>query len=51
MLVVHEWASYLMTALIVLHVVFHWKWITCQVRQVFGRAPRRRPRDKVWAEM
>ena len=47
----HEWASYLMTALIVVHVIVHWKWVTYQVRQVLGRTPRRQPREKVCAEV
>lgn len=39
---VHDWAGLLMGALVVLHLVFHWKWIVCQTRRLLGlpaRAP------------
>jgi hypothetical protein len=50
MVVVHEWASYALTALIGLHLIFHWKWIVCQVQQLLGRTAHRHPREKACAE-
>ena len=38
---VHDWAAVLFTAIVVIHVALHWKWVVRQTRVVFGggRAP------------
>ena len=37
MVTVHTWAGLGMGLLVLIHLVFHWKWITCQVGRLFGR--------------
>ncbi|MBN2304383.1 MAG: DUF4405 domain-containing protein [Anaerolineae bacterium] len=32
----HDWAGILMGVLVLIHVVFHWKWIVCQTRRLLG---------------
>lgn len=43
---VHDWAGLAMGGLVLVHVVFHWKWVVCQTKQIFRRqraAPRKQP--------
>lgn len=43
---VHAWAGVIMGALVLVHVVFHWKWIVCQVGRLWSSPrPARAPRD------
>ena len=37
----HTWASLVMIAGVVVHLVFHWKWIVCVTRQMVRSRPRR----------
>jgi len=39
----HTWASLIMIAGVVLHLVLHWNWIVCVTRQIF-RSPQPRVR-------
>lgn len=32
---VHDWAGVLMGVLVGVHLVFHWKWIVCQMKRLF----------------
>ncbi|MEW6580119.1 MAG: DUF4405 domain-containing protein [Chloroflexota bacterium] len=42
----HDWAGVIMGVLVLVHLVFHWKWIVCQVRRLWGGPrPARAPRD------
>jgi hypothetical protein len=43
---VHNWVGLIMGLGVIVHLVFHWKWIVCQVRRLWNR-PRaaRVPRD------
>lgn len=36
----HVWSGLIMGALALLHLVFHWKWITCQVGRLSGSGRR-----------
>lgn len=42
---VHDWAGLAMGVLVVVHVVFHWKWIVCQSKRLFS-APRATTRER-----
>jgi cytochrome b561 len=33
---VHNWAGLLMGGLVLVHLLFHWKWIVCQTRRLLG---------------
>ena len=37
MVTAHTWAGLGIGLLVLVHLVFHWKWITCQVGRLFGR--------------
>jgi hypothetical protein len=37
----HTWASLVMVAGVVVHLVLHWKWIVCVTKQMAPRLPRR----------
>jgi len=37
---VHEWLGVSFAAATVIHVLFHWNWVACVMRRVFGRAAR-----------
>lgn len=37
----HTWASLVMIAGIAVHIVFHWKWIVCMIRNMMPSLPRR----------
>jgi hypothetical protein len=39
MVAVHTWAGLGMGLLVLVHLAFHWKWITCQVGRLLGRKP------------
>lgn len=32
----HNWAGVLMGVLVLIHLVFHWKWVVCQTRRLLG---------------
>ena len=36
----HTWASLVMIAGVVVHLVFHWKWIVCVTKQMLPSRPR-----------
>jgi hypothetical protein len=36
----HTWASLVMMAGVVVHLVFHWKWIVCATRNMIPSQPR-----------
>ena len=36
----HTWASLVMMAGVVVHLVFHWRWIVCMVRKMLASFPR-----------
>jgi len=40
---VHDWSGLAMGGLVLLHVVFHWKWIVCQTKRLFGGRNSRKP--------
>ncbi len=35
----HEWGGVIVGLLVLLHLLFHWKWITCQAKRVFAHTP------------
>jgi protein-S-isoprenylcysteine O-methyltransferase Ste14 len=37
----HTWASLVMIAGVVVHLVLHWKWIVCLTREMVSSRPRR----------
>lgn len=32
---IHEWASYILVVLLVIHLVLHWNWIVCMTKDIF----------------
>ncbi len=42
----HDWAGVLMGVGVLIHLLFHWKWVVCQVRRLWSSPrPPRAPRD------
>lgn len=37
----HTWASLVMIAGVIVHLVFHWKWIVCATQKMMPSLPRR----------
>jgi len=37
----HTWASLVLIAGVVVHLVLHWKWIVCMTKQMLPSRPRR----------
>lgn len=33
----HTWASLIMIAGVLLHIILHWKWIVCVTKQIFAK--------------
>ena len=33
----HDWGSVVLTIVIILHFVLHWKWIVCMTKTFFGK--------------
>ncbi len=42
----HTWASLIMIAGVLLHVVLHWKWLVCVTKQVFTKPQPRIAREE-----
>ncbi len=42
----HTWASLIMIAGVLLHVILHWKWIVCVTKQVFAKPQPRVQREE-----
>lgn len=42
----HTWASLVMIVGVVVHLVFHWKWIVCLTKKMMPSLPRRANRVK-----
>ena len=38
---IHDWSGVAVGVLVLVHIVFHWKWIVCQTRQIFRPKARR----------
>ena len=38
---VHDWSSIAMVVGVFLHLVLHWKWITCMTRKIFVRGDKK----------
>ena len=34
---IHDWAGVLMGVLIAVHIILHWKWITCMTKSIFRK--------------
>lgn len=38
---IHNWAGVGIGGLVLVHILFHWKWIVCQTKQTFNPQPKR----------
>ena len=35
--VIHTWSGLILGLLVLIHIILHWKWITCMTKSVFKR--------------
>ncbi len=33
----HDWSGIVMTALVLVHIILHWKWIVAMTKKIFGK--------------